>query len=133
MTDVTFELCGLPKEWMAVGLTVGLPGKDATHIEVEQFKSKVYDVRVELSLTDDGGRLVFRHGGLLGRWVWSFGYPPTSAFIYAYDTMFVPRPGAVYKLHVSISPNGNSTDARARLLVRGGGAEAPAPSDSDAL
>lgn len=132
-TDVTFKLCALPKEWMAVGLTIELPGQQKSHIEVEQLKSSVYDVRVELSVRDDGGRVVFAHGGFLGsRWVWSYGYPPTSAFVYAYDTMFVPRPGATYELHVSVAPNGNATDTRARLVVKGGGAEAPLPAtDSD--
>ena len=125
--DRTFRLCALPREWMVLGLALELPGEDKLHVEVEQFRTgRVRAVEVAVSVTDESGRAVFAHNGPLGdHWVWSYGYPPASAFIYAYDTMFVPQPRRAYELRISISPSDSSTGTRARLIVTGGGWKAP--------
>ena len=132
-TEMTLNLCALPREWMVLGLTLELPGNDKLPIEVEQFKEdRVRDVEVAVSLTDENGRTVLAHDGPLGdHWVWSYGYSPASAFIYAYDTMFVPQSREAYELRISISPSASSTDTRARLVVKGGGWKAPSPTSGD--
>jgi len=133
-TETTFKLCALPREWMALGLDVELPGKDRLDVEVNQFKEgTLHDVKVAVSLADQNGRTVLTHEGALGEsWVWSYGSALNSAFVYNQYTMFIPRRGQTYELRVSVVPADRSTDARARLVVNGGGWKAASPpSDGD--
>jgi len=128
-TELTLSLCTLPREWMALGLALELPGQDKLDDEVREFRTdRIRAVEVAASLTDESGRAVFTHNGPLGdRWTWSYGYPPASAFIYADDTMFVPELRKAYEVRISISPAESSTGIRARLVVKGGGWKAPLP------
>ena len=130
-TNLRFKLCALPREWMVLGLDLELPGQDKLGTEIEQFRTgRVSAVEVAISLTDESGRAVVAHDGPLeDHWIWSYGYPPASAFLYAQDTMFVPQSRAAYELRISIWPSDSSTGTRARLVVKGGGWKAPPPPD----
>jgi hypothetical protein len=126
-TDKTFQLCALPREWMAVGLDLELPGGQPLDVEVERSKEQtLHSVELSVSLADRNGRVVISRAGALGGWTWSYGYPRGSAFVYSRDSMFAPKRRQTYMLHVAVLP-GNATGARGRLLVRGGGWKAASP------
>ena len=125
--EKTVQLCALPREWMAVGLALDLPAEERQDIEVERFKKHtVHGAELGISVTDRNGRTVVSHKGALGGWTWSYG-PPTSAFVYATDSMFAPTGRQTYMLHVSVLPGASVTGARGRLLVKGGGWKAASP------
>jgi len=127
--EKTCRLCALPREWMAVGLKLDLPGEDRLDVEVERFrKNTLHGAELTVSVTDHNGRTVVAHKGALGvDWIWSYGYPPASAFVYATDSMFAPTSREPYTLHVAVAPGALVVDARAHLLLTGGGWKAASP------
>lgn len=127
--EKTFKLCALPREWMAVGLKLDLPGEDRLDVEVERFKKNtLHGVEFAVSIADHNGRAVVAHKGALGvDRIWSYGYAPASAFVYATDSMFSPTSRQPYTLHVAVVPGARVVDARAHLLVTGGGWKTSSP------
>jgi hypothetical protein len=126
--EKTLQLCVLPREWMAVGLEVDLPGEERPDMAVKRVKEHTLrGLELGIAVTDRNGRTVVSHKGALGGWTWSYGYPPLSAFVYAIDSMFAPTGRQTYVLHVSVLPGASVTGTRGRLLVKGGGWKAASP------
>lgn len=123
-TEHTLMLCGLPRDWMVLGLEYEVPEEARSALDAGELSDiGIYDVEVDASVTEhESGITIVSHEGQLGnQWIWSHGHPMRPAFLYSLDTMFAPTAGRTYRIRIVVSPGGNPTDARARLLVKGGG------------
>lgn len=123
-TESTLVLCGLPRDWMVLGLEYEVPEEARSALDAGELSDiGIHDVEVGASVAEhESGITIVSHEGQLGnQWIWSHGHPTRPAFLYSSDTMFAPTAGRTYEIRIAVAPGDNSTDARARLLVKGGG------------
>ena len=121
----SFSLCELPDEQLTFGLVLPLPERTRERPDIvgEAKSSDVGTVKVELSIIDEEGQLLFSHGGQLEEWIWGYGAtsPDGAAFIYPLRLRFTPNKARNYQLELAISPGLQRVAVKAQLMASGGG------------